>query len=170
VQTKDGLNTYLTVGSNIYLLIYNLGTTNQLNYKITYQLFLKSFAIRQDFLAEQVRYDEKREQDVTAIHQGLLKYMNSQLSLPSTIDNKTETSQQIGTLVDGCQSSCHELTLENQCVDLSSFLAPMGLTQLPKDPSGGSDAKTGYYLNLQADGSLLVGSCQSTTKLIEVKN
>lgn len=43
VQTADGLTTYVAVGSNIYILTYNIGTQQQMNFYTTYQLFLKSF-------------------------------------------------------------------------------------------------------------------------------
>lgn len=43
IQTPDGLNTYLAVGSNIYVLVYDTGNQQQMNFYTTYQLFLKSF-------------------------------------------------------------------------------------------------------------------------------
>ena len=86
------------------------------------------------------------------------------------MDNDIATSQQLGTLVDGCQSSCQEITLQKQCLDLSGYLVKMSMSSIPKDPISGSDAKTGYYVNLLADGTLVVGACQSNGELIEVKN
>ncbi|MDP2586830.1 MAG: hypothetical protein Q8P32_03600 [Candidatus Komeilibacteria bacterium] len=43
IQTPDGLNTYLAVGSSIYVLVYDTGNQQQMNFYTTYQLFLKSF-------------------------------------------------------------------------------------------------------------------------------
>lgn len=43
VQSPDGLTTYLGVGSNIYIITYNVGTTQQMNFYSTYQFFLKTF-------------------------------------------------------------------------------------------------------------------------------
>ncbi len=43
VQSSDGLNTYLAVGSNLYVLSYNIGANQQMNFYTTYQLLLKSF-------------------------------------------------------------------------------------------------------------------------------
>ena len=43
VQTKDGLTTYLSVGSNIYIIAYNIGAQQQMYFYTTYQLLLRSF-------------------------------------------------------------------------------------------------------------------------------
>lgn len=43
VQTANGLTTYLGVGSNIYIISYNAGINQQLNFLTTYRLFLKTF-------------------------------------------------------------------------------------------------------------------------------
>jgi len=43
VATPDGLTAYLSVGSNIYIIAYNIGTQQQMNFHVTYQLFLRSF-------------------------------------------------------------------------------------------------------------------------------
>ena len=40
IQTASRRYTYLAVGSNIYSIIYNIGTTNQLNYQSTYEMML----------------------------------------------------------------------------------------------------------------------------------
>ena len=43
VQSPNGLTTYLGVGSNIYIITYNIGAAAQMNFYSTYQLFLKTF-------------------------------------------------------------------------------------------------------------------------------
>jgi len=43
IQTSDSLNTYLSAGSKIFMITYNIGAQQQMNFKTTYQLFLKSF-------------------------------------------------------------------------------------------------------------------------------
>jgi len=43
LQTADGLTTFLGYGSNIYVLTYNVGAQQQMNFYTTYSLFLKSF-------------------------------------------------------------------------------------------------------------------------------
>ena len=43
VQTEDGLNTYVSYGSKIYIITYNIGTQQQMNFQTTYQLVLNSF-------------------------------------------------------------------------------------------------------------------------------
>ncbi len=45
IQTADGLTTYLGIGSNIYIITYNIGTNQQMNFYSTYQLFLKTFKL-----------------------------------------------------------------------------------------------------------------------------
>jgi len=48
VQTGNGLTTYLGAGSNIFIISYNVGTNQQLNFLTTYKLFLKSFIFIQE--------------------------------------------------------------------------------------------------------------------------
>jgi len=43
IQTSDGLNTYFSAGAKIFVITYNIGAQQQMNFKTTYQLFLKSF-------------------------------------------------------------------------------------------------------------------------------
>jgi len=43
IQTPDGLTSYLALGSSIYILSYDTGNQQQMNFYTTYQLFLKSF-------------------------------------------------------------------------------------------------------------------------------
>ena len=47
VQSPDGLTTYLGAGSNIYVITYNVGTTQQMNFYSTYQFFLETFMFLQ---------------------------------------------------------------------------------------------------------------------------
>ncbi|MFA6304277.1 MAG: hypothetical protein WCV73_01850 [Patescibacteria group bacterium] len=47
IQTADGLTTYLAVGSNVYILSYDIGNQQQMNFYATYELFLKSFIFLQ---------------------------------------------------------------------------------------------------------------------------
>ena len=47
IQTADGLKTYLAVGSSVYSIRYNIGARQQMNFYMTYQLFLKSFIFLQ---------------------------------------------------------------------------------------------------------------------------
>ncbi len=43
LQSADGLTTYLGAGSNIYIITYNIGTNQQMNFYSTYRLFLETF-------------------------------------------------------------------------------------------------------------------------------
>lgn len=45
IQSADGLNSYLAVGSKVYIISYNIGAQQQANFKTTYNLFLRSFIL-----------------------------------------------------------------------------------------------------------------------------
>jgi len=45
VKSIDGLNTYLAVGNKVFIINYNLGTSQQQNFETTYKMMLKSFSL-----------------------------------------------------------------------------------------------------------------------------
>ncbi|MFW0837582.1 MAG: hypothetical protein ACKKL5_01130 [Candidatus Komeilibacteria bacterium] len=171
VQTEDGLHTYLALGSDIYVLVYNLGTTNQLNYLATYQMMLASFKLVEPASNDPaVLRDQQRQQDVSNWRLALLSYQVDNLSLPDSIDADVDTFQILGNGSD-CAMTCSAVTTATACVDMSGILVPSYLESLPQDPSTGSMANTGYYVNLLTDGTVIVGACQpETMDIIEVSN
>jgi len=172
IQTADGRHTYLGLGSNIYAIIYNIGTTNQLNYTSTYKMMLNSFQlliIDEEGLASQ--RDTQRLSDVTSLRLSLLQYQVANLSLPETIDSDVDTYQMIGSSTDDCALTCGDKTTLSTCLDLTDILIPDYLDSLPYNPLLGTDLITGYYLNLLTDGTLVAGSCQvEQVETIEVSN
>ena len=172
VQTGSDRYTYLGVGSNIYSIIYNVGTTNQLNYQATYEMMLNSWeliTINEGSLSDD--RDVQRLQDVTDIRFALLEYQVANLALPEFVDNDVDSYQMIGTAIEDCAYMCGNISTSSQCVDISTSLVPDYLVGIPFDPLDGTVEMSGYYLNLLTDGTLIAGACQGEVEeLIEVSN
>lgn len=85
-------------------------------------------------------------------------------TLSTAIDTTPGTVQIIGTTDATCAAmTCTGLTVAATCADLTTDLVTGGyLSELPIDPTGGTTytaAATGYYVNTDANGFTVVGSC-----------
>jgi len=78
---------------------------------------------------------------------------------PAGVDTDAATFEQIGTAGTGCDSGCSAQTTEVACADLTSDLVDTYLSEIPKDPSTGTDAETDYYININAAGRVEIGAC-----------
>lgn len=172
IQTASKRYTYLAVGSNIYSIIYNIGTTNQLNYQSTYEMMLNSWElITINESSPDIERDAQRLKDVTDIRFAILEYQVANLSLPELIDNDVDTYQMIGTTAEDCAVTCDTVSTITQCVNLSSVLIPDYLVSIPYDPLDGTELMSNYYLNVLTDGTLIAGACQAEGENnIEVNN
>ena len=172
IQTASRRYTYLAVGSNIYSIIYNIGTTNQLNYQSTYEMMLNSWElITINESSPDIERDAQRLKDVTDIRFAILEYQVANLSLPELIDSNVDTYQMIGTTAEDCAVTCDTVSTITQCVDLSSILIPDYLVSIPYDPLDGTELMSNYYLNVLTDGTLIAGACQAEGENnIEVNN
>ncbi len=172
IQTGAGRYTYLGVGSSIYSIIYNVGTTNQLNYQATYDMMLNSWElITIDEGLPSENRDAQRLKDITDIRFALLEYQVENLTLPEIIDDDVDSYQMIGNNVGDCAMSCDNISTITQCADLTTILVPDYLVSIPSDPLDGTEESTGYYLNVLTDGTLIAGACQAEVEeTIEVNN
>jgi len=172
IQTGNGRYTYLALGSNVYSIIYNVGTTNQLNYQATYEMMLNSWElITVDENTPAEDRDAQRLKDITDIRFSLLDYQVTNLSFPDLLDSDVDTYQMIGTSAGDCAVSCDNISTTSQCVDLSTILVPDYLEVIPYDPLDGTDENTGYYLNVLTEGTLIAGVCQAEQEAkIEIDN
>lgn len=170
IQTTDKRYTYLGIGSNIYAIIYNIGTSNQLNYSATYDMMLNSWELITVPEESAGDRDQQRLGDVTSIRLALLQYQVANLSLPTEIDNDVDSYQIIGISSEDCSATCGDMTVAASCIDLSQYLIPDYLITMPYDPLSGSDENGGYYVNLLTDGTLVLGSCHAEQSVIEVNN
>ncbi|MCR4280349.1 MAG: hypothetical protein NUV82_02925 [Candidatus Komeilibacteria bacterium] len=161
VQTSDGLRTYLSIGTQIYGIIYNLGTSNQLNYLSTYQMMLVSFKLIQPGdLSPAVLRDQQRAKDVQQLYEALTQFRVAQTALPSAIDDDPITYQLMGSTNGDCALSCYnDLRPLSACADITA-LVPNYLNKLPSDPVIGSLDMTGYYVNIDENEEIVVGACQ----------
>ncbi|OGL89463.1 hypothetical protein A3I45_02060 [Candidatus Uhrbacteria bacterium RIFCSPLOWO2_02_FULL_53_10] len=65
----------------------------------------------------------------------------------------------IGTDATGCNAGCTAQTTQAACVDLTALVTEGYLGSVPTDPSGGTAAKTDYYLMKAASDVIEVGAC-----------
>lgn len=65
----------------------------------------------------------------------------------------------IGTDAAGCDSGCTAQTTQAACVDLTALVTEGYLGSVPTDPSGGTAAKTDYYMMKAASDIIEVGAC-----------
>lgn len=93
---------------------------------------------------------------------AVLKYqVDNDGTMPAALDAVAGSSQVLGTAATGCDSTCTADTTVAACVDLSGDLVSTYLASIPQDPSSGSATNTDYYVNVDANGRLVVGSCDS---------
>ena len=102
----------------------------------------------------------QRRSDVTTVLNALWQYaIDNDGSFPSGLDSTTSTSQVLGTAGSGCDSTCSAASTTAACADLSSDLVPDYITAIPSDPQTGTASNTDYFVNVDANGRLTVGSC-----------
>lgn len=71
----------------------------------------------------------------------------------------TTSTYQIGTAGSGCDSGCTATTTLAACLDLTGLVSSGHIGSIPTDPSGGTSAKTLYYISKAATGIVTVGAC-----------
>ncbi len=104
--------------------------------------------------------NSQRRSDVTSLLNGIWQYsIDNDGAFPLAIDSTTSTSQVLGTATSGCDSSCGAVATEAACADVSVDLVPDFLAELPADPQTGTASNTDYYVNVDENGALVVGSC-----------
>jgi prepilin-type N-terminal cleavage/methylation domain-containing protein len=105
--------------------------------------------------------DSRRASDVNNIVSALKtdQVDNGGTYLASVAATTAGTNYIIGTDASGCNAGCGALTTAAACVDLSALVTEGYLGSIPADPNGGTTAKSDYYLNRAASGTITVGSC-----------
>lgn len=101
-----------------------------------------------------------RSSDVTTILEAVKKYqVDNDGAHYSTVDALTAGQYSVvGTDTSGCNSNCTAQTTQTSCVDLSG-IGSNYLSEVPSDPSSGSDGFTDYYLSIDSNGAITVGAC-----------
>ncbi len=66
---------------------------------------------------------------------------------------------QIGTDGAACDAGCTAQTTQAACADLTGLATEGYLGSIPVDPSGGTLAKSDYYIQRAATGIVTVGAC-----------
>ena len=59
----------------------------------------------------------------------------------------------------GCNTGCTAVTTQANCIDLTPLKEGGYLGEVPKDPSIGTDLKTGYYISRAANNLVTIGAC-----------
>lgn len=101
-----------------------------------------------------------RSSDITTILDAVVKYQaDNDGTHYSTIAALTAGEYHvIGTAGVGCDDACTAQTTQADCVDLSS-IGSNYLASVPMDPKTGAATDTDYYLMVDANGAVTVGSC-----------
>lgn len=100
----------------------------------------------------------ERLRDIQAITTALHQYAALHGGvLPAGIDMR---EKEIGTAADGCgvQTAQCSMPATSACLDITPALAPF-LKDMPRDPGGGSEARTRYAVRLERSGSFVVIAC-----------
>jgi prepilin-type N-terminal cleavage/methylation domain-containing protein len=79
--------------------------------------------------------------------------------LPAALDAIPDTAQVLGTATSGCEVTCSAVATIATCVDLEADLVTEYLAAMPLAPKTGSAANSDYYVNVDAEGRLVVGAC-----------
>ncbi|MBU0646248.1 type II secretion system GspH family protein [Patescibacteria group bacterium] len=104
--------------------------------------------------------DAVRQQDTRDFVEAIQEFIvdnNGDLTGLS-VDSNAATYEVIGTAGSGCDTTCTAQTTAAACVDLSTDLAEY-LASVPMDPASGTAANTDYYVNIDANGNVVVGAC-----------
>jgi type IV pilus assembly protein PilA len=104
----------------------------------------------------------RRASDVVAILDAVRKHQadNDGQFYSTILSAAQDVNYVIGTNVSGCSGTCGSVTVDDECVDLSS-IGDNYLAVIPLDPKSGTDANTGYYFNRSSGGAFTVGSCHA---------
>lgn len=103
----------------------------------------------------------QRQSNVNTILNAVNQYaIDESGNLPSSIDDDPDTIEMIGTASSGCDL-CTSTTTESACADLAADLVPTYVADLPVDPQSGAASSTGYYVNINDDSRVVVGSCEA---------
>jgi prepilin-type N-terminal cleavage/methylation domain-containing protein len=101
----------------------------------------------------------RRRSDVTTILNAVYQYaIDHNGVLPAALDDVYSSNQMLGTST-SCDACTASTTLAN-CVNLSTYLVPTYIVDIPYDPKTGSTTKTLYYINKDVNGRVTVGSCE----------
>ncbi len=90
---------------------------------------------------------------LTAVHQYIV---DNDGTLPSGLSTSMSVTQ-IGTANSGCNTSCTTASA-SACVNMNVTLARY-LKTMPVDPDEGTQAETGYYIAVNNNNIVSVGSC-----------
>jgi prepilin-type N-terminal cleavage/methylation domain-containing protein len=102
----------------------------------------------------------RRSSDITNVLDAIIKYqVDNEGTHYTTVDALTAGQYSvIGTAATGCNTTCTAQTTQTACADLSS-IGSNYMATIPADPKTGSDANSDYYLMIDANGAVTVGSC-----------
>lgn len=102
----------------------------------------------------------QRTADVSTIINAVYQYaIDNNGAMPAGIDNVTGSSQVLGTVASGADTTCTATNTVAAAVNLSSALVPTYIVGIPTDPSTGTATNTDYYINKDANGRIVVGVC-----------
>lgn len=111
--------------------------------------------VRPDFQFKRSR-DIRRRNDVVEILDSLDAYKAEKLG--GTLIEIDETLRMIGKSSDSCISGCGELNTNN-CVDISKYISPTYIEDVPFDPLIGSLDKTYYAIRINDEGRYEIRAC-----------
>ncbi|MBL4693792.1 prepilin-type N-terminal cleavage/methylation domain-containing protein [Candidatus Gracilibacteria bacterium] len=101
-----------------------------------------------------------RQNDVTQVLDAVVKFQvdNGGTHYSAVAALTAGQFSQIGTAGTGCDSGCTAQTTQTACVNLAS-IGSNYVADIPIDPATGTAAETDYYLSVDANGAITVGSC-----------
>jgi len=105
--------------------------------------------------------DARRQSDLENVAAALkTSQVDNDGDYPATVAALTAGQFSIiGTDATGCNAGCTAKTTQAACVDLAALVTGGYLGTVPMDPSGGTAAKTDYYLSRSSTGTIEVGAC-----------
>ncbi|RJQ33487.1 type II secretion system protein [Candidatus Parcubacteria bacterium] len=117
--------------------------------------------------------DQKREQDVLSISNAIADYVNDHQGALPVLGSVTTAKKTLCTVQGGSNITCGADTLPCLRIADEEFYDKY-LWQLPIDPNKSANTDTGYYLQKDVNGKLVVGACSTygstaVTKITSVK-
>lgn len=105
--------------------------------------------------------DSRRSSDVNNMVAALKtdQVDNGGTYLTSVAALTAGSAYMIGTDASGCDSGCTATATQAACADLTGLQTEGYLGSIPKDPNGGTDEKTDYYIVRNSSGTVTVGAC-----------
>lgn len=105
--------------------------------------------------------DARRQSDLENVAAALKTYqVDNDGAYPATVTALTAGQYSvIGTDATGCNTGCTAQTTQAACVDLTALVTGGYLGSIPMDPTGGTAAKTDYYLSRSSTGTVTAGAC-----------